>query len=140
MKSLDLEKNYEEKSEIKIEDEEDLKKKKERIEVERRGKKMSDESDVSVGSRSDVSVEMNIGWGRWYSLRELENATRGFVEESVIGEGGYGIVYKGVLDDGSVVAVKNLLNNKYVCFDFLFFFNFFKFILFCLSLIHYFAW
>lgn len=122
MKSLDLEKNYEEKSEIKIEDEEDLKKKKERIEVERRGKKMSDESDVSVGSRSDVSVEMNIGWGRWYSLRELENATRGFVEESVIGEGGYGIVYKGVLDDGSVVAVKNLLNNKYVCFDFLFFF------------------
>ncbi|KAF5954859.1 hypothetical protein HYC85_007715 [Camellia sinensis] len=39
-------------------------------------------------------------------------ATRGFAVENVIGEGGYGIVYKGVLQDGSVVAVKNLLNNK----------------------------
>ncbi|CAN0866762.1 Probable receptor-like serine/threonine-protein kinase At4g34500 [Linum grandiflorum] len=52
------------------------------------------------------------GWGRWYSLKELELATRGFAEENVIGEGGYGIVYRGVLTDGSVIAVKNLLNNK----------------------------
>lgn len=53
-----------------------------------------------------------MGWGRWYSLRELEMATRGFNEGNVIGEGGYGVVYRGVLGDGSVVAVKNLLNNK----------------------------
>ncbi|KAK9677863.1 hypothetical protein RND81_11G172300 [Saponaria officinalis] len=67
-------------------------------------------SKLSVGSTSaDVA---NIGWGRWYSLRELEVATRGFSEENVIGEGGYGVVYRGVLEDGSVVAVKNLLNNK----------------------------
>ncbi|KAL5788572.1 hypothetical protein ACOSP7_005521 [Xanthoceras sorbifolium] len=66
--------------------------------------------DVSAGKSSDVSTD--IGWGRWYSLRELDMATRGFAEENVIGEGGYGIVYKGVLPDGSVVAVKNLLNNK----------------------------
>lgn len=46
-------------------------------------------------------------------MKELEIATGGFSEENVIGEGGYGIVYRGVLDDGSVVAVKNLLNNKY---------------------------
>ncbi|XP_074275397.1 putative receptor-like serine/threonine-protein kinase At4g34500 [Silene latifolia] len=71
-------------------------------------------SKMSVGSSSTVAVEVvNIGWGRWYSLRELEVATRGFSEDNVIGEGGYGIVYKGVLEDGSVVAVKNLLNNKY---------------------------
>ncbi|CAN1320354.1 Probable receptor-like serine/threonine-protein kinase At4g34500 [Linum perenne] len=56
-----------------------------------------------------VSVE---GWGRWYSLMELEMATKGFAEENVIGEGGYGVVYRGVLTDGSVIAVKNLLNNK----------------------------
>lgn len=61
------------------------------------------------------SVESpNIGWGRWYSLRELETATQGFAEGNVIGEGGYGIVYRGNLLDGSVVAVKNLLNNKYI--------------------------
>jgi hypothetical protein len=72
------------------------------------------ESDVSGGSRSDASVDPeNIGWGRWYSLKELEIATRGFAEENVIGEGGYGVVYRGVLPDGSVVAVKNLFNNKY---------------------------
>ncbi|KAL9245018.1 hypothetical protein vseg_018717 [Gypsophila vaccaria] len=67
-------------------------------------------SKLSVGSSSaDVA---NIGWGRWFSLRELENATRGFSEDSVIGEGGYGVVYRGLLEDGSLVAVKNLLNNK----------------------------
>jgi len=75
----------------------------------------SGESDVSGGSRSDASLDPeNIGWGRWYSLKELERATRGFAKENVIGEGGYGVVYRGVLLDGSVVAVKNLLNNKYV--------------------------
>lgn len=81
------------------------------------GPKRSEESDLSRESRSEalsvVTVEaQNIGWGRWYSLRELEMATNGFVEENVIGEGGYGVVYRGVLPDGSVVAVKNLLNNK----------------------------
>lgn len=54
----------------------------------------------------------NIGWGRWYTLAELEAATRGFSPGNVIGEGGYGIVYRGVVPDLSVVAVKNLLNNK----------------------------
>ena len=73
---------------------------------------------LDVGSRSDASSseaaaqQSNIGWGRWYGLRELEIATRGFSETNVIGEGGYGIVYRGCLSDGSVVAVKNLLNNK----------------------------
>lgn len=74
----------------------------------------SAESDGSSSSKVSVisSDVPNIGWGRWYSLRELEIATRGFSDENIIGEGGYGIVYRGVLDDGSVVAVKNLLNNK----------------------------
>jgi len=73
--------------------------------------KKSGESSSSI-SDDISSVEENIGWGRWYSLKELEIATRGFSEENVIGEGGYGVVYRGVLQDGSVVAVKNLLNNK----------------------------
>ncbi|KFK30713.1 hypothetical protein AALP_AA6G017900 [Arabis alpina] len=54
----------------------------------------------------------HLGWGRWYTLRELEAATNGLCEENVIGEGGYGIVYRGVLNDGTKVAVKNLLNNR----------------------------
>ncbi|OAY81195.1 putative serine/threonine-protein kinase, partial [Ananas comosus] len=54
----------------------------------------------------------HLGWGHWYTLRELEVATGFFADENVIGEGGYGIVYHGVLEDGTQVAVKNLLNNR----------------------------
>ncbi|XP_010456007.1 PREDICTED: probable serine/threonine-protein kinase At1g01540 [Camelina sativa] len=54
----------------------------------------------------------HLGWGHWYTLRELEVSTNGFADENVIGQGGYGIVYRGVLEDKSMVAIKNLLNNK----------------------------
>lgn len=54
----------------------------------------------------------HLGWGHWYTLRELEEATNGFADENVIGEGGYGIVYRGVLQDNNMVAIKNLLNNR----------------------------
>ncbi|XP_010939278.1 probable receptor-like serine/threonine-protein kinase At4g34500 [Elaeis guineensis] len=67
----------------------------------------------SGASSSEAAERMgNIGWGRWYSLVELEAATGAFSAGNVIGEGGYGVVYKGVLPDLSIVAVKNLLNNK----------------------------
>jgi hypothetical protein len=124
IKALDRDVNSE-KPEGKIGNE-DFKESEIKIEVEvvkGGGGKKSGESDVSGGSRSDASLEPeNIGWGRWYSLKELEVATRGFDVDNVIGEGGYGIVYRGVLNDGSVVAVKNLLNNKYVNWLLFFFF------------------
>lgn len=89
------------------------------IEIESDGLKGSSGSNESSTSRSDTSSAIsgstestNIGWGRWYSLKELEMATKGFRAENVIGEGGYGVVFRGVLQDGSVVAVKKLLNNK----------------------------
>ncbi|KAG1366722.1 putative receptor-like serine/threonine-protein kinase [Cocos nucifera] len=68
----------------------------------------------SLGASSSEAAERmgNIGWGRWYSLVELEAATGGFSAGNVIGEGGYGVVYKGVMPDLSIVAVKNLLNNN----------------------------
>ncbi|CAN1255731.1 Cyclase-associated protein 1 [Linum perenne] len=65
--------------------------------------------ECTESSGEAMAVE---GWGRWYGMKELEAATTGFAAESVVGEGGYGVVYRGVLADGSVVAVKNLLNNK----------------------------
>ncbi|XP_039042562.1 probable serine/threonine-protein kinase At1g01540 [Hibiscus syriacus] len=67
---------------------------------------------ASLGSGSVGPEVSHLGWGRWYTLRELELATNGLCEENVIGEGGYGIVYSGVLSDGAKVAVKNLLNNR----------------------------
>lgn len=65
--------------------------------------------DQAINTAPEVS---HLGWGHWYTLRELEDATNGFADENVIGEGGYGIVYSGILVDNSQVAVKNLLNNK----------------------------
>ncbi|KAF3441564.1 hypothetical protein FNV43_RR15478 [Rhamnella rubrinervis] len=80
---------------------------------ESRGTMMSGCDTASLGGSSTVGPEVShLGWGRWYTLRELEAATNGLCEENVIGEGGYGIVYHGVLVDGTRVAVKNLLNNR----------------------------
>ncbi|XP_057798303.1 probable receptor-like protein kinase At5g18500 [Salvia miltiorrhiza] len=53
----------------------------------------------------------HLGWGHWFTLRDLELATNRFSKENVIGEGGYGIVYQGQLINGTPVAVKKLLNN-----------------------------
>jgi hypothetical protein len=53
----------------------------------------------------------HLGWGHWFTLRDLELSTNRFAAANVIGEGGYGVVYKGRLINGSEVAVKRLLNN-----------------------------
>ncbi|KAH6775456.1 Protein kinase superfamily protein [Perilla frutescens var. hirtella] len=53
----------------------------------------------------------HLGWGHWFTLRDLEMATNRFSAECIIGEGGYGVVYRGRLVNGSEVAVKKLLNN-----------------------------
>ncbi|KAJ0024880.1 hypothetical protein Pint_08748 [Pistacia integerrima] len=60
----------------------------------------------------------HLGWGHWYTLRELEVSTNCFADENVIGEGGYGIVYRGVLEDNTKVAVKNLLNNRMLVYEY----------------------
>ncbi|CAK9171160.1 unnamed protein product, partial [Ilex paraguariensis] len=52
-----------------------------------------------------------LGWGHWFTLRDLEVATNRFSKENVLGEGGYGVVYQGHLVNGTPVAVKKLLNN-----------------------------
>ena len=80
---------------------------------ESRGTASASETASFSGSGNVGPEVSHLGWGRWYTLRELEAATNGLCEENVIGEGGYGIVYRGVLNDGTKVAVKNLLNNRY---------------------------
>ncbi|CAN6467011.1 unnamed protein product [Victoria cruziana] len=53
----------------------------------------------------------HLGWGHWFTLRDLELATNRFSKDNVLGEGGYGVVYRGQLINGAPVAVKKLLNN-----------------------------
>ncbi|VAH71781.1 unnamed protein product [Triticum turgidum subsp. durum] len=48
-----------------------------------------------------------------FTYEELDAATDGFGNANELGAGGFGTVYKGVLRDGSVVAVKRLYKNSY---------------------------
>ncbi|XP_074267418.1 cysteine-rich receptor-like protein kinase 44 [Silene latifolia] len=43
-----------------------------------------------------------------YDLATLKSATRDFSEENKLGEGGFGIVYKGTLENGHQLAIKRL--------------------------------
>ncbi|KAA8532784.1 hypothetical protein F0562_032817 [Nyssa sinensis] len=44
----------------------------------------------------------------WFTYQELVEATNGFSAQNLLGEGGFGCVYKGCLPDGREVAVKQL--------------------------------
>lgn len=72
----------------------------------------SAEHPVSAASPLSGMPEFShLGWGHWFTLRDLEVATERFSKENVIGEGGYGVVYRGYMVNGTAVAVKKLLNN-----------------------------
>ncbi|XP_010248541.1 PREDICTED: protein NSP-INTERACTING KINASE 3-like isoform X1 [Nelumbo nucifera] len=52
--------------------------------------------------------EVCLGHLKKYSFKELRSATNHFNSKNILGSGGSGIVYKGCLPDGSLVAVKRL--------------------------------
>ncbi|KAM0991809.1 hypothetical protein ACFX2I_010125 [Malus domestica] len=43
---------------------------------------------------------------RWFSYDELKKCTNNFSDSNEIGSGGYGKVYRGILSDGQVIAIK----------------------------------
>ncbi|XP_054805624.1 protein NSP-INTERACTING KINASE 1-like isoform X1 [Prosopis cineraria] len=52
--------------------------------------------------------EVYLGNLKRFHFRELQIATNNFSNKNILGKGGFGHVYKGVLQDGTVVAVKRL--------------------------------
>ncbi|XP_024516692.1 receptor-like kinase TMK3 [Selaginella moellendorffii] len=42
------------------------------------------------------------------SIQVLRDATKNFSRDTILGRGGFGVVYKGVLDDGTSIAVKRM--------------------------------
>ncbi|GAV91590.1 Pkinase_Tyr domain-containing protein [Cephalotus follicularis] len=70
---------------------------------------MADRSMSGSASRSISSSALAYtGSAKNFTLTDIERATDSFEASRKIGEGGFGIVYKGTLDDGREVAVKVL--------------------------------
>ncbi|CAK9326350.1 unnamed protein product [Citrullus colocynthis] len=67
-----------------------------------------------VGSRTDSDFKYSssegggVGNSRSFAYDDLHQATSGFSSNNLLGEGGFGCVYKGTLADGRDVAVKQL--------------------------------
>ncbi|KAK6159577.1 hypothetical protein DH2020_006891 [Rehmannia glutinosa] len=53
--------------------------------------------------------ELKLRRAQMFNYDELERATNGFKEESLVGKGSFSCVFKGVLKDGTVVAVKRAI-------------------------------
>ena len=52
------------------------------------------------------NISIKIEGVRAFTYEELSAATSNFSSTSQVGQGGYGKVYKGILSDGTVVAIK----------------------------------
>ncbi|KAF1867734.1 hypothetical protein Lal_00050167 [Lupinus albus] len=69
-----------------------------------------DQTRWNLGNAFNCEVDRRIAFGQLkrFAWRELQIATDNFSEKNVLGQGGFGKVYKGVLADNTKVAVKRL--------------------------------
>ncbi|KAE9603497.1 putative protein kinase RLK-Pelle-RLCK-VIIa-1 family [Lupinus albus] len=75
------------------------------------------EVEKKKGETNGKNVKNSSGVAVNFGFMELAEATGGFEETNMIGEGGFGKVYKGFLSNGEVVAIKQLSHDGHQGFQ-----------------------
>ncbi|KAI7991803.1 putative receptor-like protein kinase [Camellia lanceoleosa] len=57
-------------------------------------------------------IRPNTG-SKWFTIHELKKATKNFLSTNLIERGSFGVVYKGTLADGSMIAIKQLTESDF---------------------------
>ncbi|XP_019420110.1 PREDICTED: probable LRR receptor-like serine/threonine-protein kinase At5g45780 [Lupinus angustifolius] len=70
-------------------------------------------SRILYSSYVEQDYEFDIGHLKRFSFRELQSATANFSPKNIVGQGGFGVVYKGCLANKMLVAVKRLKDPNY---------------------------
>lgn len=74
-------------------------------------KKRDDQGELG-SRRPRTMIRPNTG-SKWFTIHELKKATKNFSSTNLIGRGSFGVVYKGTLADGSMIAVKQLIESNF---------------------------
>ncbi|KAG8635483.1 hypothetical protein MANES_16G041600v8 [Manihot esculenta] len=70
-------------------------------------------SHVLLTSYVQQGYEFHVGHLKRFSFRELQLATGNFNSTNILGQGGFGVVYKGCLPNKTMIAVKRLKDPNY---------------------------
>ncbi|KAG6670509.1 hypothetical protein I3843_Q059800 [Carya illinoinensis] len=76
-----------------------------RNKVSKRLKDRQRDDNEGKGGFQNLQVEAEKGL-QVFTFKQLHSATAGFSKSNVVGHGGFGLVYRGVLNDGRKVAIK----------------------------------
>ncbi|XP_020255728.1 probable LRR receptor-like serine/threonine-protein kinase At5g10290 isoform X2 [Asparagus officinalis] len=75
-----------------------------------KGRRKGFRPEVFVDVAGEDDRRIAFGQLKRFAWRELQLATDDFNDKNVLGQGGFGKVYKGVLGDGTKIAVKRLID------------------------------